>query len=104
MSELNLKNVPEGSELVITTPQTLSYETARRLREEVQNMLPGRKVLLLSDGLQIHAIDNQAMLVRIESKLDALLAALAEDEEPEADAFDLDGNLLAGERDQSQAL
>jgi hypothetical protein len=42
-------------------------------------------------------------LNRVESKLDALLAALvAEDEQP--DPRTLDGELMPGERDQTQGL
>lgn len=42
-------------------------------------------------------------LHRIERKLDALLAALA-DEDEGADALDLEGQLLPRERDQSREL
>ena len=45
----------------------------------------------------------ELQLDRIEAKLDTLIAALAaEDEEPPEK--DLDGNLLPGERDQTQGL
>ena len=42
-------------------------------------------------------------LDRIEAKLDALIAALAEDE-PEKPGRTLDGDLFGGERDQTQSL
>ncbi|NYT25393.1 hypothetical protein H0A73_17470 [Alcaligenaceae bacterium] len=43
-------------------------------------------------------------LDRIEAKLDALLEALAEEDEDEPQ-YDLDGNLMeGGERDESQSL
>jgi len=44
-----------------------------------------------------------SQLDRIEAKLDALLAALA-DEETEAPEIDLDGSALPGERDQDEEL
>lgn len=47
---------------------------------------------------------DRATLARIESKLDALLQALAEDEEPEPVLSDLDGQQFGGERDQAQSL
>lgn len=43
-------------------------------------------------------------LNRIEAKLDALLEALAAEEEGAAPARDLDGDLIGGERDQDQEL
>ena len=44
----------------------------------------------------------QAQLDRIEAKLDALLEALADEEEQQ---FDLDGNPLeGGERDETESL
>jgi hypothetical protein len=51
------------------------------------------------------SIDNQilATLIRLEAKLDTLIAALAEDE-PEEPNLSLDGDLFPGSRDQSQGL
>lgn len=43
-------------------------------------------------------------LDRIEAKLDALLDALAAEDDGAAPAFDLDGELIGGERDQDQEL
>ncbi|MEB1026006.1 hypothetical protein VDP41_06115 [Xanthomonas campestris pv. campestris] len=52
------------------------------------------------------AEDMAARLARIEEKLDALLAALAEDTEQDEEepARTLDGDLAGGERDQSMSL
>jgi len=48
---------------------------------------------------------DRAQLARIEAKLDTLIAALAEDEEPGIDATDLDGRAVLGrERDPNQSL
>jgi len=50
--------------------------------------------------------DDSARLRRIEEKLDALLGALAAEgeEEQEAPPTSLDGDVLPGERNQSQSL
>lgn len=45
-----------------------------------------------------------AAIARLEAKLDALLDALAGEDDEEERRFDLDGNPLAGERDQAEAL
>jgi hypothetical protein len=53
------------------------------------------------------SIDDQmlAAILRVEAKLDKLLAALAEDEdEEEAPNTSLDGTTFPGERDQTQSL
>jgi hypothetical protein len=51
------------------------------------------------------SIDNMilAALQRLESKVDALIAALAEDEDDKPN-ISLDGEPFPGERDQSQSL
>lgn len=43
-------------------------------------------------------------LARIEAKLDALLDALAEDEDEQEAGVDLDGNAVGGERDEGETL
>ncbi|MBA0293919.1 hypothetical protein [Stenotrophomonas maltophilia] len=50
--------------------------------------------------------EDSARLKRVEEKQDALLAALAAEGEEEQDqpARSLDGELVPGERDQSQSL
>jgi len=49
--------------------------------------------------------EMMAALARIEAKLDALLEALAEEDEGEQQpAMTLDGQPTGGERDQGQAL
>ena len=44
------------------------------------------------------------ILLRIEAKLDIIIAALAEDECEHAQNLSLDGTQYPGERDQSQSL
>ena len=46
----------------------------------------------------------EAAQQRIESKLDALLEALAEDGDEDQPSFDLDGSLLGEARDLSEPL
>lgn len=47
----------------------------------------------------------EAAQLRLEAKMDALLDALADEQAGEEESrFDLDGNPLAGERDQTEAL
>lgn len=48
--------------------------------------------------------DDSQRLVRIERKLDVLIAALAADEEQEPDLLDLEGQTFGGERDDRESL
>lgn len=48
--------------------------------------------------------DQYATLLRMEAKLDSLIAALAEDEDDEEPSITLDGERAGGERDQNQSL
>lgn len=45
-----------------------------------------------------------SQLDRIEAKLDALLDALAEDDDEQEAGVDLDGNAVGGERDEGETL
>ena len=63
----------------------------------------------LSDRLrriELQQEEQRHATARLEEKVDALLAALAAEgeEEPEEPARSLDGELVPGERDQSQSL
>lgn len=47
---------------------------------------------------------TRAQLERIEAKLDALIAALAAEEEGDSPTHDLEGNVLYGNRTEGQPL
>jgi hypothetical protein len=48
--------------------------------------------------------EREAQLDRIEAKLDALILALAEDDEDKGPTCDLDGNEIPGMRDEHDTL
>lgn len=56
--------------------------------------------------IELHQEEQRQATARLEGKVDALLAALAAEGEEEQDeaARSLDGELVPGERDQSQSL
>lgn len=90
--------------VVLSTEQSLDDDTAAHLRQRLEGLLPGHKVLVLDNGLRISAIGHGAGITRIEEKLDRLIEALAEDG-VELPARTLDGELFPnGERDQTQSL
>lgn len=97
--------------LVLSVQQSLSDEAAARMRFYMQELLPGRKVLVLDCGMQLTPLDQHRHLQRIEQSLagvatalQAVLQLLSDGEEP-AEARTLDGDLFsARERDQSQPL
>ncbi|HGM6772885.1 TPA: hypothetical protein ACKQAW_003482 [Stenotrophomonas maltophilia] len=75
------------------------------LRSRLSEAFPGRAVVVLPVGMEV-APGSQESLLEINGKLDALLTALAAEGEEEQDqpARSLDGELVPGERDQSQSL
>lgn len=97
--------------VVLTCPVSLSDQTRERLRWELSQRLPGRQVLVLTDGMQLSTLGQHRQLERIERSLAALqtavsavLQALANDEAP-PEGRTLDGDLFPmGERDQTQPL
>ena len=90
--------------IVLSSEHTLDMDTCARLKQHLEGLLPGHKVLVLDGGLRISAIGHDAGLQRIEEKLDRLIEALAEDG-IEPPARTLDGDLFPNaERDQTQSL
>lgn len=102
MDDLKVGVVPDG-DLVLTVPRPLRVEELDRLRELVRRKLPGRDVMVLGDGMQLRRVDESEQLARIEAKLDALIAALASDEDDEPQ-YSLDGDLVPGERAEGTPL
>lgn len=98
-----LRTIPEDGDLVLTVPHVLSVEQRTRIMGQVEIALPGRKVLILDDGMRIGRVGDAEQLARIESKLDALIAALASDEDDEPQ-YSLDGDRLPGERAEGMPL
>lgn len=81
----------------------LSDEQRERLRAELERGFTGQGVVVLPPGVKRCRCDQ---LDRIEQQLAALVNALAEEGEEEQDepARSLDGELVPGDRDQSQSL
>lgn len=100
--EMELDSVPDG-DLVLTIRRQLSVEEIHRILKQFNEALPGRRVLILDEDLELRAIDNDKQLARIEQKLDTLIEALAADgdEEPE---YTLDGDLIPPMRDELTPL
>lgn len=97
--------------LLLTCPRPISTEWAERIKAQLEPHLSGRKVIVLTDGMQLSSLGQHRQLERIERTLAALqdavaavLQALANDEAP-PEGRTLDGDLFPmRERDQSQPL
>ncbi|WP_369913893.1 hypothetical protein AB8810_12760 [Xanthomonas sp. NCPPB 3005] len=92
-------------------PEPVVFHLAHHLSDEQMDELAAnfrkaygdRMVVVLPPGI---TKSDSEQLGRIEQKLDALLEALAAEGEEgqEAPAVSLDGDVMPGERDQSQSL
>lgn len=97
--------------LVLTVQERLSDDAAGRLRFHLNELLPGRQVLVLESGMQLSPLGQHRHLQRIEQSLagvatalQAVLQLLSDGEDP-PEQRTLDGDLFsARERDQSQPL
>ena len=90
--------------IVVYIQRHVRSDHRQHLKEIVQKAFPGRRVLIADGGMQVREVGIEEKLDRIEAKLDALLDALAEDEDDEPQ-FDLDGNLIENfERDDNESL
>ena len=71
---LTFAPIPDG-DLVLECEDVLSDEVTTGLREQLESRLPGRKIVVLTGGPRLTAIDNRETLARIEQKLDDLLSS-----------------------------
>ena len=97
--------------LVLMCPHRLADGTADRLRDHLVRGFPGRKVVVLGDGMQLHPLGQQRQLDRIERSLGAVQAAVGavlaalQEHQTEPEARTLDGDRYpSGERDQTTPL
>lgn len=100
----NVSEIHDGdSTIVVSVPQRLKGSQRQKLREIAERAFPGRRLMIVDGGIEVSDAGRSAQMDRIEAKLDALLEALAdEDDEPQ---FDLDGNLVENfERDDNESL
>ena len=99
--------------LVLQMPGSISQEQESSLREAVGKAFPGRKCIVLQEGMTAGVIQPtttdrlesiEAKLASMASTLLALADALTESEEDVELRPGLDGDPPARERDQSQIL
>lgn len=96
----------EGQEIVVLSyPCAVHADQAEAIKQHwAEAGLPG-KLVVLSDDAKLSVLGRDEQLDRIEAKLDALLAALADEgEEMGQPELTLDGHAAGGERDDSQPL
>lgn len=90
-------------DITVQLTEKLDAAGLDHLAVELKAAYPDRRVVVLPPGV---IVSDGEQLDRIESKLAALMDALAADGEEEQDTpvTTLDGEALAGERDQAQSL
>lgn len=93
----------DGRDITVHLTEKLGAAELDDLVAGLKAAYPHRRVVVLPPGVTVR---DSEQLDRIESKLDALLEALAAEGEEEQDepTRSLDGELVPGERDQSQSL
>lgn len=103
LGDVQRLSLEPGDTLVFRTDQHLSDDQVAWMKEICHVM--GTKVLVVEGGLQLGVLrsEPESHLQRIESKLDRLLAALAE-EAGDQPGLDLDGQPCAPARDETQSL
>lgn len=63
---------PEG-DLVLHVDRLVTADVAKQIRERLDEILPGRRVLILGQGMRLQKIADADCMERIEHKLDELL-------------------------------
>lgn len=86
--------------VVIEVDRTLSHDQRIRIMNQAWEAWPERKVIVLEQGMRINRDER---LDRIEAKLDALIQALAEDDE-DRPTHDLDGHEIPALRTGEETL
>lgn len=83
---------------------TVSGAMAAHLRHMLQSAFPGHQVVILADGIEVYRMPSMEIMQRVESKLDALIQSLADEEDDDPPQLTLDGDHAGGARDQGQSL
>ena len=78
MEQPSYSEVVIDNTIVIETDEHLSSSRMEMLRDALEAGFPGRKVVVLTNGVRI---SRDEQLKRIEAKLDAILDALADEPE-----------------------
>lgn len=102
VNEMDLDALPEG-DLVLHVPMLLSKDQRERIAAHFSVALPDRKVLVIDGGMTLSTIGHTAQLQRIEQKLDALLKALAAEDDGDDDVRSLDGKRFPA-REEGRSL
>lgn len=101
--EVNIDALPEGDFAICFKPR-LTMEMVEAIRASVSRALSGRRFLILDGEATVVPLQSQA-LQRIEHKLDALIVALAAEEEAEDQPqLDLDGAPAGAARTEGTPL
>lgn len=100
MKELDDARLVAGT-VVIEAPGYFTPKQRAALHQTLAAAFQGRRFVVLEGGVKVSTAEQ---LDRIESKLDRLLAALAEDEQGEPQGFDLEGSPLPQDRDPTEPL
>jgi len=99
---MDKKTLHEG-DVAVMFNNILSIDQMKNIRDSLSAQFPDRRFLVLDGGATVASISPD-QLDRIEAKLDALLEALAQEEDEPLQAFDLDGNPVPSERNMSLEL
>lgn len=111
VSKVEALHLQEDSVVVLSCEQVLSGYALEKMRNRLDSLFPGRKVIVLDGGMQLTSLGQHRQLQRIEQSLagvatalQAVLRLLTDGEDP-AEQRTLDGDLFSvRERDQSQPL
>lgn len=103
LDSINSLTLQPGQTLVYTTPHAMSADQCAKLADWFKDRFPANPVIVVDHGASLSILGENEQLTRIEQKLDHLIQALAEDEEP-APSLTLDGQPVGGERDQDRPL
>ena len=81
----------DGDVVVLSVPTVLTGQQREHLQSHARELFPNNQAIIAEGGISIDLLMQSDRLKAIETKLDALIDALAE-EEPQQ--FDLEGNAL----------
>ena len=111
VSKVEALHLDDDQVLVLSTDRVLSGYALEKIRNQMDNLFPNRKSIVLDGGMRLDSLGQHRQLQRIEqtlagvaAALQAVLQLLSDGEEP-AESRTLDGDLFSTrERDQSQPL
>jgi len=65
-SKIGSANIAKGDYLILSTEQSLSLEVFEKLKQQLEDVLPDNKIIILTSGMKLSKITREDMSALLE--------------------------------------